>query len=63
MKNVYFKITAKCMKCQLHFVIYTYNREYHTQANLGCPECYSRGEVITGSREKKVGFIFEETHL
>jgi len=33
------QIKVKCLKCGLHFIIFTWNKESHSLHTLYCPEC------------------------
>lgn len=34
-----YRIASKCMKCYLHFNVYSYSENRHSESTLYCPEC------------------------
>jgi hypothetical protein len=58
--NVVYK--AKCLKCDLHFAIYSddaKDRPAKTGSTLHCPECGQHGESFIVWKEPLSGFIYQ----
>ena len=59
----YFVHKIKCLKCCLHFVIYSWNEKL-ALVDI-CPECHQSlvdGKIVWKS-ERRRGFIFEELKI
>ena len=56
----YTRIKAKCLRCALHFALYSLRPEEHTAESLHCPACgQHQGEFMLWA-EQVNGFIFQE---
>ena len=50
----------KCLQCQLHFMICTWEGDRHNASNIFCPECgQHQGHFIIWV-QKQLGFIFQQ---
>ena len=46
-----FRYPLKCMKCGLHFNVYSWNEEWTSNAPRYCPECGKPGAFPLGVEE------------
>jgi hypothetical protein len=52
-------VKVKCLECQLHFTLCTWEPDRHTARTIHCPECgQHRGHYMVW-RESGLGFIFQ----
>jgi hypothetical protein len=57
----YWRIKAKCLQCQLHFLLCTWKPNQHDGSTLHCPECGQHsGQFIVWREEVPGGMIFKE---
>jgi hypothetical protein len=51
MEDKHTQLKAKCLTCDLHFIVCTEHPEKHSQASLHCPECGQHtGQFLTWSQ-------------
>ncbi len=55
----YIEKKVKCMKCRLHFTIFSWNPAGHRADTLHCPECGQSEGVFVVWAQQKFGFIFQ----
>lgn len=56
----YIEKKVKCLKCSLHFTIYSWNSNSHRAKDLHCPECGQADGAFLVWRQQKFGFIFNQ---
>ena len=56
----YTRLKAKCLDCDLHFIVYTWNRDKHSRKTLHCPECGQHAGNFATWRDEDAGEISQE---
>lgn len=56
----YIEKKVKCMKCSLHFTIYSWDPIGHRADDLHCPECGQSEGLFLVWAQQKFGFIFQQ---
>ena len=56
----YTRLKAKCLACNLHFVVYSERPEQHSRESLHCPECGQHRSQFLTWRDEDSGEIREE---
>ncbi|SHN88594.1 HNH endonuclease [Desulfitobacterium chlororespirans] len=51
---------VKCLKCGLHFIICTWERDRHDSSSIHCPECGQNESLFLVWTQQKFGFIFQD---
>lgn len=58
--GTYVRLKAKCLTCNLHFVVCTEYPERHSHKTIYCPECGRRGGDFLTYAEPVSGEIWQE---
>lgn len=56
----YIEKKVKCMKCGLHFTIFSWNAALHRASTLHCPECGQSEGLFLVWAQLQFGFIFQK---
>ncbi|MFZ5952865.1 MAG: hypothetical protein ACOYXC_19330 [Candidatus Rifleibacteriota bacterium] len=56
----YTRVKAKCLACDLHFIVCTWYPEKHTRQSLFCPQCGQHEGAFELWKQRVEGFIFQE---
>ena len=56
----YIEKKVKCIKCGLHFTIFSWNPDGHRADKLHCPECGQSDGMFVVWAQQKFGFIFQQ---
>lgn len=55
-----YRLKAKCLGCNLHFIVYTWDRDKHSRQTLYCPECGRHDGNFLTWRDEDAGEIHQE---
>lgn len=58
--TTYTQVKVKCLECNLHFIICTWNKETHSCSTITCPECSQNNGNFLVWAQQKFGYIFQD---